>query len=245
MAVWMFTNPIVANRAAEMCGCPPGKVGFFIHGHCACSGDPLEPAYGLGQDAAPDVEDSTVAEADSAITEPNEHDLDARQVMCGNNCRRGFRAARDSHGKCDCEPVNTSWRGEKRLLHLKTTESVNKLQFARHAVRAPQEHHESHSGLEERENRDYIVVDQNVQRGPSHDEGYSKPTDACNAIAHCDKDHVPEERFNAKGESLKVCWCIAKLATGARTGAPPPSTGPVLRMKYPKRQDFDECPNIR
>ncbi|KAL8694252.1 MAG: hypothetical protein Q9218_001078 [Villophora microphyllina] len=29
-----------SQRAAEICGCPPGKVAFFVHGECACSGKP-------------------------------------------------------------------------------------------------------------------------------------------------------------------------------------------------------------
>ncbi|KAL8941904.1 MAG: hypothetical protein Q9216_001977 [Gyalolechia sp. 2 TL-2023] len=34
----------LAAHATEICGCPPGQVGFFIHGGCACSGDPIGPS---------------------------------------------------------------------------------------------------------------------------------------------------------------------------------------------------------
>ncbi|KAL8921821.1 MAG: hypothetical protein Q9208_005578 [Pyrenodesmia sp. 3 TL-2023] len=220
--------------------------------------DLLEPADGPGQDAVPNVEGLTVSDEDSATTDTDDHELDARKVMCANNCSRGLRAARGPNGKCHCEPVKTGWHLEKRLLDPNMTDDLKSFKTSQspsHEVRAPEEfpnecptvrcsegYHGAldtqsgqctcvQDGFEKRENRDYIIVDQQVARGPSHSDIYSQKTAACDSILQCDKNHVPEERFNAKGESQKQCWCAIKTATGARTGAPPPSTGPGRKRR--------------
>lgn len=112
----IVTNLVIANRASEICGCAPGKVGYFLHGHCTCSGDPLEPLYGSGEDTFLDVEGSAAAEVDPAPIENNKHELKARKLypICPDDCRRYMRSVRKKDGTCTCVPVNTDWHREKR-----------------------------------------------------------------------------------------------------------------------------------
>ncbi|KAL8988874.1 MAG: hypothetical protein Q9177_002123 [Variospora cf. flavescens] len=112
----IVTNLVIANRASEICGCAPGKVGYFLHGHCTCSGDPLEPLYGSGEDTFLDVEGSAAAEVDPAPIENNKQELQARKLypICPDDCRRYMRSVRKKDGTCTCVPVNTDWHREKR-----------------------------------------------------------------------------------------------------------------------------------
>ncbi|KAL9011698.1 MAG: hypothetical protein Q9173_003474 [Seirophora scorigena] len=110
--------PLVGADAvglAEICGCAPGKVGYFLHGHCACSGDPLEPPY-ESPDTVPDVEGSAVAEAETAPIVNNNHTLDTRKPkgICLKNCNRYWRAERQRDGSCKCVEQNTDWHRKKR-----------------------------------------------------------------------------------------------------------------------------------
>lgn len=115
MVTKIVTDQVLASRAAEICGCAPGKVGYFIHGHCACSGDPPEPPY-ESQDTLPDVEGSAVAEVDAAPIENNNHELDTRKPkgICLKNCNRYWRAERQRDGSCKCVEQITDWHREKR-----------------------------------------------------------------------------------------------------------------------------------
>ncbi|KAL9005761.1 MAG: hypothetical protein Q9188_001473 [Gyalolechia gomerana] len=100
----------LAQHATEICGCPPGKVGYFNHGQCACSGDPISPSYEI------EMPKTTGPHLDSRITQ---HGPPPKQVQYNcPPCPRHFWSYKDYLGKCRCRPPL-----QKRELSFKKIES--------------------------------------------------------------------------------------------------------------------------
>ncbi|KAL8941560.1 MAG: hypothetical protein Q9211_001776 [Gyalolechia sp. 1 TL-2023] len=77
--------------ATEICGCPLGKVGYFLHERCACSGDPISPPYETRMPGP---------QLGSRVTR---NGAPPTQVQSGcPHCSYGFWGCEDSLGKCYC-----------------------------------------------------------------------------------------------------------------------------------------------
>lgn len=113
-----------AKRASEICGCPEGKVGYFLHGHCACSGDPISLSNEYEVDMESDVKRSVTSKPDPEPTgdcpacynrELPFRYLDGRctcihvkedrayksRGICPH-CPRSSPSSKDSSGHCQC-----------------------------------------------------------------------------------------------------------------------------------------------
>lgn len=91
-----MTDGCIAQYATEICGCPSGKVGYFIHGNCACSGDPIGPSYepGLNEITGPELQ-----------TRDAQNGAPPTQIQYHYPpCNSGFKSWKDGQGNYHCSP---------------------------------------------------------------------------------------------------------------------------------------------
>ncbi|KAL8772934.1 MAG: hypothetical protein Q9209_001954 [Squamulea sp. 1 TL-2023] len=84
-------NQYSVNRAAETCKCAEGKLPFFFHGHCQCSGDKLNYTR------------TDVAAYDSQLSD-GKRDLERRIRCAVINCPRYRERVILANGHCYCAP---------------------------------------------------------------------------------------------------------------------------------------------